>query len=44
MKAGQFSESQMVAIVKQQANGQTLAQLSREHGISEATFYIWKAK
>lgn len=44
MKAGQFSESQIVAILKQQENGQTVAQISREHGISEATFYAWKAK
>lgn len=44
MKAGRFSESQIVAILKQQDNGQTVAQISREHGISEATFYAWKAK
>lgn len=44
MKAGQFSESQIVAILKQQDTGQTVAQISREHGISEATFYSWKAK
>lgn len=36
MKAGQFSESQIVAILKQQENGQTVAQISREHGISAA--------
>lgn len=44
MKAGQFSESQIVAILKQQDTGQTVAQISREHGISEATFYTWKTK
>lgn len=44
MKAGRFSESQIVAILKQQDSGQTVAQISREHGISEATFYSWKAK
>jgi putative transposase len=44
MKANRFTESQMVAILKQQENGQTVAQISREHGISEATFYAWKAK
>jgi putative transposase len=33
-----------VAILKQQDNGQTVAQISREYGISDATFYIWKAK
>ncbi len=44
MKANRFTESQMVAILKQQENGQTVAQISREHGISEATFYAWKTK
>lgn len=44
MKANRFTESQIVAILKQQDSGQTVAQISREHGISEATFYAWKAK
>jgi putative transposase len=44
MKQGRFSETQIVAILKQQDNGQTVAQISREHGISDATFYTWKAK
>lgn len=44
MKQGRFSESQIVAILKQQDSGQTVAQISREHGVSEATFYNWKAK
>lgn len=44
MKQGRFSESQIVAILKQQDNGQTVAQITREHGVSEATFYNWKAK
>ncbi len=44
MKQGKFSESQVVAILKQQDSGQTVAQITREHGVSEATFYNWKAK
>lgn len=44
MKQARFSESQIVAILKQQDTGQTVAQITREHGISEATFYAWKAK
>lgn len=44
MKAGRFSESQIVTILKQQDNGQTVANITREHGVSEATFYNWKAK
>ncbi|GAB3776590.1 hypothetical protein GCM10028818_22520 [Spirosoma horti] len=30
--------------LKQQDSGQTVAQITREHGISEATFYNWRAK
>ena len=33
-----------MAILKQQDSGQTVAQITREHGVSEATFYNWKAK
>lgn len=44
MKQGRFSESQIVAILKQQDSGQTVTQTTREHGVSEATFYNWKAK
>ena len=44
MKQGRFSESQIVAILKQQDSGQTVAQITRQHGVSEATFYNWKAK
>ncbi len=44
MKKGRFSEAQIVAILQQQAGGQTVAQIVREHGLSEATFYAWKSK
>ena len=44
MKQGRFSESQIVAILKQQDSGLTVTQISREHGVSEATFYNWKVK
>ena len=44
MKAGRFLESQIVAILKQQDSGLTVTQISREHGVSEATFYNWKAR
>ena len=44
MKKGRFSEAQIVAIQQQQASGQTVAQIVREHGLSEATFYAWKSK
>ncbi|QMW04913.1 transposase [Spirosoma foliorum] len=44
MKVTRFTESQIVAILKQQDSGQTVAQITREHGSSEATFYNWRAK
>jgi glycosyltransferase A (GT-A) superfamily protein (DUF2064 family) len=44
MKKGRFSEAQIVAILQQQASEQTVAQIVREHGLSEATFYAWKSK
>jgi putative transposase len=44
MKQGRFTETQIVAILKQQDSGQTVTQITREHGISEATFYNWRAK
>ena len=30
-----------MAILQQQVSGQTIAQIVREHGLSEATFYAW---
>jgi putative transposase len=44
MKKKRFSESQIMAILKQQESGLTVGQIVREHGISEATFYNWKQK
>jgi putative transposase len=44
MKKGRFSEAQIVAILPQPASGQPVAQIVREHGLSEATFYAWKSK
>lgn len=39
-----FSEEQIIGILKQQESGIPTAQICREHGISPATFYKWKAK
>ena len=44
MKKTRFSESQIVAILKQGEAGVPVAQILREHGISQATYYNWKAK
>ena len=44
MKRSRFSEEQIIAILKQHENGISTADVCREHGISSATFYKWKAK
>jgi putative transposase len=44
MKKSTFTESQIVATIKKQENGMSVKEVSRELGISEATFYNWKAK
>ena len=44
MKRSRFNEEQIIAILKQQESGVATADVCREHGISSATFYKWKAK
>jgi putative transposase len=44
MKRTRFSETQIVGILKQADAGLKVKDLCREHGISEATYYNWKAK
>jgi putative transposase len=44
MKKSRFSESQIVAILKEGEAGLAVAQLARKHGISAATYYHWKSK
>jgi putative transposase len=44
MKKVRFTETQIISILKQQEAGLSVKDLAREHGISEATFYNWKAK
>jgi putative transposase len=44
MKQNRFTESQIVSILKQQEAGEKVMDICREHGISDATFYNWKAK
>ncbi|GAB7078901.1 hypothetical protein JCM14635_05740 [Megalodesulfovibrio paquesii] len=44
MKTSRFTDSQILGILKQAQNGVPVAQLCREHGMSSATFYKWRAK
>ena len=44
MKKSKFSESQIVAILKEGEAGVPVAQILRKHGISQATYYTWKSR
>lgn len=44
MKKSRFTDSQIIAILKQAEAGTPVAELCREHGISNATFYNWRSK
>jgi putative transposase len=43
-KKSRFSDSQIMAILKQAENGVPVPELCREHGMSNASFYKWRAK
>ena len=44
MKKSRYSDSQILAIIKQAENGVPIPELCREHGMSNASFYKWRAK
>ncbi|MGX9730137.1 IS3 family transposase [Janthinobacterium aestuarii] len=44
MKTSRFTDSQIIAILKQAERGSLVPELCREHGISNATFYKWRSK
>ena len=44
MKKSRFTDSQIMAILKQSSAGVPIPELCREHGISSATFYKWRSK
>jgi len=44
MKKSRFSDGQIIAVLKQAEDGTPVPELCREHGISSATFYKWRAK
>ena len=44
MKQSRFTDSQIMAILKQTENGMAVPDVCREHGIGVATFYKWRAK
>jgi len=44
MKKSRFSDNQIIGILKQAESGIPVPQLCREHGMSSATFYKWRAR
>jgi putative transposase len=44
MKQSHFTEEQIIGVLKQAEAGMKTAEICRQHGISSATYYKWKAK
>jgi putative transposase len=44
MKRSQYTESQIVGILKEADSGVAVKEICRKYGISDATYYKWKSK
>jgi len=44
MKGKKYGSEQIIPILREAASGKTVAEICREHNISEVTFHRWKKK
>lgn len=44
MRKSRFTEQQIIGMLKEHESGMSTAEVCRKHGISDATFYKWRAK
>jgi len=44
MKKSKYTETQIIAMLKEHESGKRVADICREYGISNATFFNWKGK